>query len=279
VAPKIGIRLIAAALMTVSAASVATPSTSFAANPPNELLIADDPLPGYTVAEGGDLNGPIDAGVLMELSGTDTALVPDEVRAWSGEARTWVNDAGGKVVIFVIDCDHVDTASDYLTGAVRGTTKASESTFDPGFAGSWGFTEKTKTMPLNIVIWRQSTFYVEVMVRSDGGIADAKALALSEAAFLRSSTGAVPAAGVASSSSAEDSSIAYQAGRLTGTACLVGLVVFLIRNGKKRRDEREAHRVRMATPPPVFPVRTLTPAATDNSAWARVPPPPPPPPI
>lgn len=98
------------------------------------------------------------------------------------------------------------------------------------------------------------------MVLGDRGIADAKALAVSEAAFLRSSTGAVPAARVASdSSTVEDSSIAYQAGRLIGTACSVGLVIFLIRNGKKRRDEREAYKARMATPPPEFYVRPPTP--------------------
>ena len=110
--------------MTVSAACVMTPNASFAANSSGESLVAVDPLPGYNLVLGGKLNGPIDAGTLLELAGYDANEVPLVAHSWSGEARTWINDAGGKAVIFVIDCDHVDTASDYLTGAVRGTTKS-----------------------------------------------------------------------------------------------------------------------------------------------------------
>lgn len=259
--------------MTVSAACVMTPSASFAANPSGESLIETNPLPGYSLAEGGNFDGAIDAGTLMELAGTDANAVPLVAHSWSGEARTWVNDAGGKAVIFVIDCDDAATATDFLSGAVRGSTNANDSTFDPGFAGSSGFTTMVDAVSLNVVIWRQGTYYIEAFVVGGTGTSEVKFLAGREAAFLESSTGDIPAARVTSRSSAEDSSIGYRVGQLIGTACLIGLVVFLIRNGKNRRAEREAG---MAASQPEFYVRPPTPAATDNSAWARVPPPPPP---
>ena len=95
------------------------------------------------------------------------------------------------------------------------------------------------------------------IIAASGGIPDVKTLAASEAAFLRSSTGAVPAVDVSGSSATDESSTAYQAGLVVGGAFFVGLVVFIVRNGKKRQDERQAYKARMATPPPVFPARDL----------------------
>ena len=129
-----------AALLTVSATGMMTPSRSFAATPSGEGLIAVDPLPGYTVEEGGPFTGAFDEGKMMVLGGLDPADVPDEAHNLSGQARTWVNDAGDHAVILVLDCGDVPTASNVLAAGVHSTTKVSDSTFDPGFDGSAGFT-------------------------------------------------------------------------------------------------------------------------------------------
>jgi hypothetical protein len=166
------------------------------------------------------------------------------------------------------------------SGALDGSTESSDSTFDSGLAGSAGFTVEVEAMPVHSVIWRQDKYYVEVFVVDvNGDTSDAKALAARQASFLQSNFGGVPTLSTSSAAAdSDETSVAYQIGRLSGTLFLVGFVAFLISNGRKRRAERQAYEARVAGPPPVFPVRTPMPAPLRIGLALPPPPLPPPPP-
>ena len=69
------------------------------------------------------LDGRIDVGTLMELQGMKAADVPDLLRDYTGEARTWQSTDGPMAVAFVIECDDESAADEFLRGAMHGTTK------------------------------------------------------------------------------------------------------------------------------------------------------------
>ena len=77
VARAVGWRLVAVVVAIPAAVAAAGSSEA-------DQLIVADPLPGYVVADGGSLNGPIDVGTLMQLEGTDAADVPDVFHEFRG---------------------------------------------------------------------------------------------------------------------------------------------------------------------------------------------------
>lgn len=265
----IGVRHLATINVLLLACFVAASPVAVSASPA-EGLIVTDPLPGYERIEGGKLDGAINAETLMELAGTDPDDIPDEVRGLSGEARTWRNDEGAIAVAFVIDCGDVHSVSDFLRGALDASKQSSDSTFEPGLAGTAGFVVEQSTGPARSVIWRQHTFFVEVFiagVTGDSSEADTNALATTQAAFLRSTMGAAPTLDT-SQSAAGSESVAYQLGRVLGILCFFGIIAYMIWSASRRKAERRALQARFAVPPPPF-----SPSAPTSTV---LPPPPPP---
>jgi hypothetical protein len=246
---------------TVTALTV--PASAAAAD--DGTLIVADPLPGFGLTEGGSLNGPIDAGTLLEVQGTDPKDVPKEAREFKGEARTWRNTEGSTAIAFVLDCGDIESASDFLHGALEGSTKTSDGTFDSGMVGSAGFVVGTADQPVRSVLWRQSHYFVEVIVVGAAGASISTVtteLANDQAAFLQPRHGA-PTLDTSAGKESNDTSVAYQVGRLAGTSMIVGFVVLLIRNRQRRRAEQRAHEARFALPPPPF-VRPVTAPPQDE---------------
>ena len=67
--------------------------------------------------------------------------------------------------------------------------RTSDSTFDSGMFGTEGFAAATASSAVHTVEWRQSQYFVEVFivgVSGDSSDTDIRALASSQAAFLRS---------------------------------------------------------------------------------------------
>jgi hypothetical protein len=228
-------------------------------------LIVDDPIPDFSPTTGGKLNGPIDGGTLMEMSGSSPDDVPEALRDMQGEAQTWQDTAGTTAVAMVMVADDVKTASEMLTGALEAVDGAGGKAFETGINGTAGFTETESGLHVAVVLWRQSNYFVEVLVVSDleaASTTNVKLLADSEAAFLRPSTGAGPTQYVPARSESTESSAAYQAGRVIGILSLVGVVVYLIVHRQRRREEERAHKERFATPPPPF----TRPSSTEPTA-------------
>lgn len=237
----------------------------------SEGLIVTDPLPGYERIEGGELDGAIDVQTLMDLAGTDLDEIPDEVRKLPGEARTWSNDAGAVAIALVFDCGDVNKVSDFLLGALDSWKETSDSTFEPGIAGTAGFVVEEAVGPVRIVVWRQHTYFVEVFVAGmtgDSSEADVKALAATQVDFLQSAMGAAPT--LDTSRSTPDEGAVGQIGRVLGILFFVGIVAYMIWSSTRRKAQRRALQAQFAVPPRPFVPSGRTPAA--------LPPPPFPPP-
>ena len=71
---RVGFLASTAAMGSVAIASAA------AAQDDESSLIADAPSQSFVLIDGGDLNGPIDGGTMMELTGTPADMVPNEMR-------------------------------------------------------------------------------------------------------------------------------------------------------------------------------------------------------
>ena len=237
-----------------------------AASSEADQLIVADPLPGYVVAEGGSLNGPIDVGTLMQLEGTESADVPDVFHEFAGYARTWRNDDGSAAVVLVIDCHDQHSATDFLQGALHGQSKTDAESFNSGLAGSAGFAVDQDDLGMHVVIWRQGKYFVQVFVATKAASpteADAKTLAASQAAFLRSGLGAEPSiSGSRSANDSEESGIAYQLGKATGLLLFISIVVLVIARSNQRRADQRAHEALFSTPPPTFQRRSELPPPT-----------------
>ena len=254
------------ALVTfVAASTVVAAATSSA-----DGLIVTNPLPGYERLEGGLLDGEIGGETLMELTGVDPDDVPDELLEFSGQARTWVNDEGAVAVAFVIDCGDLDTAKNFLRGALAGSKQSSASSFESGLTGTAGFFVEQPTGPARSVIWRQSRYFVEVFVvgvTGDSSEDDTKALAASQAAFLRTTMGEPT---LDTSGSTSGSGLGYEIGRIVGTLFFVGIIALMIWSAHKRKAARRARASLFAV--------SLAPFTPAGFATTQSPPPPPPPP-
>lgn len=248
-------------------------ATTDAATAPAADLIVSDPLPDYAPNETGKLNGAIDVGTLMEVSGSDPSEIPEETRGFTGQARTWGNDAGAVAVAFVIDCGDESSAREFLRGALDGARRTSDSTFDSGMFGTAGFAAATASSAVHTVEWRQSQYFVEVFivgVSGDASETDIRALASSQAAFLRSNGHGDPSITV--SEAKADTGALYQVGYVVGLLMIPAAIGIWLLVRKRRRDEERQHAARFAVPPAPF---TSAPSSTS----APLPPPSPPPPL
>ena len=266
----IGTRHLGKVCILVLATLFSASPAAAAVAPDTDGLIVTDPLPGYQRIEGGKLDGPITFDTLMELTGTDSDEFPDELRGLPGEARTWRNDEGAIAVALVIDCGDVHAVSDFLQGALDSSARATDSTFESGVAGTAGFVVDQATEPARSVIWRQHTYFVEVLILGEPGDAseaDIKALAASQAAFLQSSMGAAPTLNTSHSTAGSDSA-AYLFGRIFGILVFLAIIAYMIWSIHRRKAERRALEALFAVPPLPFVSSARTPTA--------LPPPPPP---
>ena len=251
----------------MAAVVVALPAASAgAASSEADQLIVADPLPGYVLAEGGSLNGPIDVGTLMQLEGTESADVPDVFHEFAGYARTWRNDDGSAAVVLVIDCHDQHSATDFLRGALRGQSDTDAESFDSELAGSAGFGLDQDDLGMHVVIWRQDKYFVQVFVATKAASpteTDAKTLAASQAAFLRSSLGAEPSiSGARGANDPDESGAAYRVGRVMGALLIPGIVTLVLVGRQRRRAEQSAHEALFSTPPPMFQRRSELPPPT-----------------
>jgi hypothetical protein len=246
-------RLGALALSVVAAASSVV---VLAAGSDAMDLVVADPLPGYTHSAAGALNGPIDVAELMILNGADSNDIPAVATNFKGQARTWINDAGSVAAVMVIDCGDEHSATDFLRGALKAQTKADAVAFETGMSGSLGFTMQQPKAIVHSVIWRQGKYFVQVFGAISGPAAltqeDAKALALLQADFLRSIAAAEPSADVASATDPQESSSAYQFGRVIGTLAIPGVLALVVIGRKRAKDRERAHQAMFAVPLPPF---------------------------
>ncbi len=249
-------------LVVLATLLAASPAAAMLASDTDGLIVTD-PLPGYERIEGGKLDGPITIDTLMELTGTDPDEFPDELRGLAGEARTWRNDEGAVAVAVVIDCGDVQSVSDFLQGALDSSERSSDSTFESGVVGTAGFVVDQATEPARSVIWRQHTYFVEVLVvgePGDASEADIKALAARQAAFLQSSMGAAPTLNTSHSTPGSDS-VAYVFGRIFGILVFLGIIAYMIWSIHRRKAERRALEAMFAVPPRPFVSSARTPTA------------------
>jgi len=270
-AARVGAFALAAAMAPL------VPATSAVAKDDAASLIADAPSATFQPTDDGGPNGPIDGRTLIELTGTSPDKVSKAMRAAHGEARSWRDTDGSTVLVVVMTGDDASMTSEMLKGALDTAKSRDYEEFNPGLAGTAGFRlEKPGTVGASM-LWRQDNYFVEIVAMSTDAIAPATETAIffaySQAAFLRSTTGAEPTLDTSSAASTTETSIAYQLGRAIGTVALAGIVIVAILNRRRRRDAQRAHAASYAIPPPSHSPAPLdgasrgSPTAEAESGW------------